>query len=437
MATHSIEDLYHIFCEHRTITTDSRNIKPGDLFFALKGPNFNGNQFAQQALAQGARFAIIDEEAHYRAGNMMLVDNVLETLQALAKHHRQQLSIPIIAITGSNGKTTTKELVYAVLATTFSTATTAGNLNNHIGIPLTLLRIPTHAQMAVVEMGANHQKEIEAYCGYTLPTAGLITNCGKAHLEGFGGVEGVRKGKGELFQFLRAIRGQAFVCSDFDYFEPMSEGLQDPIWYGSASGQVMGKVANNSPFLEVQITRALNHAHVSSANPWVLPTQLVGGYNLYNVLAAVAIGLHFGVSMENITTAIAGYAPTNSRSQLLQQGGNTIILDAYNANPTSMAAAIENFAMAPYPNKILFLGGMMELGNESLNEHAATVALIAKYRWKHVVLVGGHFGMIRHAYRYFDTAEAAQQWWQQHFETGQTLLVKGSRSIQMEQVIAP
>ncbi|TAD84256.1 MAG: UDP-N-acetylmuramoyl-tripeptide--D-alanyl-D-alanine ligase [Bacteroidetes bacterium] len=429
----ALELLYNIFCEHGAVTTDTRNIKPGDIFFALKGPNFNGNQFAQQALAQGARLAVIDEQEYYLPDNMLLVTNVLETLQALAKHHRQQLQIPVIAITGSNGKTTTKELVHAVLATKYRTSTTAGNLNNHIGIPLTLLRIPNTAQMAVVEMGANHQKEIENYCSCTLPTAGMITNCGKAHLEGFGGVEGVRKGKGELFEHLRGNAGQAFICSDFDYFESMSQGLTNPIWYGTENGSVVGQVVESSPFLKVKLTCVPNGE--IGAMVCTLTTQLVGQYNVYNVLAAVTIGLHFGVPLADIAQAIGNYCPTNSRSQLLHKGGNTIILDAYNANPTSMAAAIENFAETPYPDKMLFLGGMMELGDQSPSEHLAIVRLLQKFKWKDVVLVGEQFKAIAHEYRFFNTVEEACLWWAQNFKTGQTLLVKGSRSMKMEKVL--
>jgi UDP-N-acetylmuramoyl-tripeptide--D-alanyl-D-alanine ligase len=432
MAVDSIEALYEIFARSKNLTTDSRQVAPGDLFFALKGPSFNGNAFARQALEKGAALAVVDEAEYYDPAQMMLVANVLTTLQALAKHHREQLNIPVVAITGSNGKTTTKELLHAVLSTKYRTATTVGNLNNHIGIPLTLLRIAESAEIAVVEMGANHQKEIEAYCNYTLPTAGTITNCGKAHLEGFGGVEGVRKGKGELFDYLRHTGGQAFVCADFDYFEPMAEGLNNPIWYGTKGGSVTGKVLSNEPFVAAEIT---HHSGAGVLQSVRVQTQLVGSFNLYNVLAAAAIGSHFGVSLAQIAKAIEDYAPSNSRSQLLLHQGNTIVLDAYNANPTSMAAAIQNFAGANYANKIVFVGGMMELGEESLSEHANTVALLQQTAWKAVVLVGGHFAQVAHNYLYFDTADAAADWWRANFETGQTLLIKGSRSMQMEKVL--
>ena len=424
----TIEALYDIFKAHPSVTTDTRNIKPGDLFFALKGPNFNGNAFAQQALDAGAACAVVDEPQFVSGDRTILTGDVLTTLQALAKHHRQQLNIPVVAITGSNGKTTTKELVHAVLNTTFKTYTTEGNLNNHIGVPLTLLRIKPDAGMAVIEMGANHQQEIAGYCNYALPTHGLITNAGKAHLEGFGGIEGVRKGKGELFDYLRANNGVAFVCDDFDYFHTMAAGLPEVHWYGTQQGELTGHVLHSEPFLRVEIETGFDHA-------LTMHTSLVGTYNIYNVLAACAVGKHFNVPFENIRQAIEGYVPSNSRSQLVERDGNKIILDAYNANPSSMAAAIENFAKLEGSNKMLFLGGMMELGETSTQEHAAVVALIKKYDWKQVILVGGDFAQVQHDFLYFPDANAAAAWWKAHFSTGNYLLVKGSRSMKMEQVL--
>ena len=284
-------------------------------------------------------------------------------LQQLALHHRQQFNIPFIAITGSNGKTTTKELIHAVLSSSFKTYTTEGNLNNHIGIPLTILKIKQDAEMAVIEMGANHLEEIAGYCQIALPTHGLITNCGKAHLEGFGSEEGVRKGKGELFDYLRTLtHGFAFVMWDYDYLQEMSKGISGIIKYGTKDNDhVIGKVIPNEPFLKVEITQGLDDGIIS--------TQLVGEYNLPNVLAAVTVGKFFEVPENKIKSAIENYAPSNSRSQLIEKDSNKIILDAYNANPSSMKLAIENFAKKNAENKILMLGAMAELGKESLQEH--------------------------------------------------------------------
>lgn len=424
----SIEALYKIFQQYDYVTTDTRTIKPGALFFALKGPNFNGNAFAERALQLGAAYAIVDEEAYATHSNILLVEDVLTTLQQLAKYHREQFNIPVIAITGSNGKTTTKELVHAVLSQHYITYTTTGNLNNHIGIPLTILKIKKDAQIAVIEMGANHQKEIESYCKYTLPTHGLITNAGKAHLEGFGGIEGVRKAKGELFDYLKANNGIAFACDDFGYFRDMVQGLKTVHWYGTSRGEVTGHALEHEPFLRVEINSGFDY-------PVTLHTNLIGGYNVYNVLAACIIGKHFHVPYKKIQHALESYQPSNNRSQLIEKDGNKIILDAYNANPSSMNAAIENFASLDVPNKILFLGGMMELGIESLAEHEALIALINKYKWKQVVLVGGDFANVKHEFLFFPTAEEAAGWWRKQMSTGNYLLVKGSRSIKMEKII--
>ena len=422
-----IQQLYSIFQQHPSVQTDTRKLKPGDIFFALKGPNFNGNLFALQALQAGAAYAVVDEDVDSGNQRLILVDDVLAALQQLAKYHRQQFLIPFIGITGSNGKTTTKELVSTVLATHYITYTTQGNLNNHIGIPLTLLRVDTDAQMAVIEMGANHQKEIEGYCKYVLPTHGIITNTGKAHLEGFGGIEGVRKGKGELFDFIRSANGTIFAFDDYDYLHTMSNGISDIVWYGTLNGAVTGHVVASAPFLEVGITNGAGFATVK--------TQLVGDYNLPNVLCAIAVGKHFNVPDEKIKAAIEQYVPSNSRSQLLEKGTNKIILDAYNANPTSMKAAIENFAKMDAPDKVMLLGGMMELGDESLQEHERILQLIEQFNWDAVVLVGGDFKKIQHPFIYFDTSEEAGKWLaNQHFENT-SLLVKGSRSMQMEKVL--
>jgi len=419
--------LYAIYQQHPVVITDTRKIIAGCIFVALKGPNFNGNRYAIEALEKGAAYCICDEWIEEKNDRVILVENSLETLQQLALHHRKQFNVPFIAITGSNGKTTTKELVSAVLSTNYKTYTTVGNLNNHIGVPLTLLSIGNDAEMVVIEMGANHQKEIESYCRYTLPTHGVITNCGKAHLEGFGGVEGVRKGKGELFDYLRANNCTVFINNDLDYLNRMSEGIQKIIAYGTTSGFVTGNIVQDQHYLCVGLGAAVNLPKVQ--------TQLVGGYNLPNLLAAACIGKYFKVSDENIKEALESYYPSNSRSQLIQKGSNQIVLDAYNANPTSMKVAIINFANMEGDKKILMLGGMMELGADSMQEHLEIVQLIDCYSWYKVLLVGKDYTQLPEAYLHFSGANEAREWFIQSNPTDAQILIKGSRSMQMEKII--
>jgi UDP-N-acetylmuramoyl-tripeptide--D-alanyl-D-alanine ligase len=435
----SISEIYDIYLQYPVVVTDTRKLKQGDFFFALKGPNFNANTFAFKAIAAGAAYCVVDEPlstiAGYYEGNneaqkeaalakMIVVEDVLTTLQALAGHHRSTFDIPFIAITGSNGKTTTKELVYAVLASHFKTYTTQGNLNNHIGVPLTILSIQKDAQMAVIEMGANHQKEIEGYCVYTKPTHGIISNCGKAHLEGFGGEEGVKKGKGELYSFLRGHNGTAFVYTGYDYLVEMSAGIQNIVPY------VSGIIQSSEPFLTVQASIDNNNTTVAS--------QLVGSYNLPNILCALTIGKHFGVPEHKMVEAIENYAPSNSRSQLITKGTNTIILDAYNANPSSMKVAIENFEKLAGNHKIVLLGAMMELGEHAAAEHLALLQLIANCNFKHVVLVGKDFAALQTQmpqFIYLQNAAEAKAWLEKQNPTHAQLLIKGSRSMQMETVL--
>lgn len=424
--TLTTEQLYELYLQYPSVQTDTRKLKKGDIFFALSGPNFNGNDFAEKAIESGSAYAVVDAEIPNENGRILKVDNVLDSLQLLAKYHREQFNIPFIAITGSNGKTTTKELVSTVLASHFKTHTTQGNLNNHIGIPLTLLQVRKDAEMAVIEMGANHQKEIEGYCQYTEPTHGIITNCGKAHLEGFGGIEGVRKGKGELFEYLRENNGTAFIFNDYEYLHEMSKGIENVITYGTIDGFVTGKAISSETFLHVQITN-------EEPLP-IIKTHLVGDYNLPNVLCAVAVGKHFNIPFKKIIEAIENYRPGNSRSQMLLKGSNHIILDAYNANPTSMKVAIENIAKIKSSTKVLMLGGMMELGEESMGEHQNVINLIEKYTWHKVVLVGGDFGKVSHKFLYFDNYAAAAEWCKQQNFQDAYFLIKGSRSIQMEKI---
>lgn len=423
-----IEELYKAYLNFPEIETDTREIKKNDIFFALKGPNFNGNTFALKALELGASYVVVDEDINSTDARIFKVKDVLSTLQDLALHHRKQFNIPFIAITGSNGKTTTKELVHAVLSSTLKTYTTFKNLNNHIGIPKTILKIKHEAEIAVIEMGANHQKEIESYCNYTLPTHGIITNCGKAHLEGFRGVEGVKKGKGELFDFLKTNQGSAFIYNDYDYLTEMSHGIKNIISYGNKTdAEIMGYADVETELLKVYFTKGFSLHFIQ--------TNLVGDYNLPNILCAVAVGKHFSISDEKIKSAIENYIPDNNRSQLIQIDTNKIILDSYNANPSSMKVAIENFAKQPYENKILMLGGMMELGKESIDEHQSLINLINKHNFNEVVLVGGDFENVNHSFQFFKSSLEAKEWFLKKNFTNSAILIKGSRSTKMEQII--
>ncbi len=419
-----INELYQIYLKHPSVVTDTRKIIPGDLFFALKGSSFNGNEYAQEALLKGAAWCIVDELKGAPPEKTIRVKNVLETLQQLALHHRRQFHIPFIAITGSNGKTTTKELVHAVLSAKYITSTTEGNLNNHIGIPLTLLKIKAGTEMAVIEMGANHRQEIAGYCLYTEPTHGLITNCGKAHIEGFGGEEGVKKGKGELFDYLRQYNGTAFIFNGQPCLLELGAGIRNCITYGSLEADHPGSFTAIEPFLEVEMNNKLK-----------IKTQLIGQYNFPNVAAAVCIGRTFGISEADIKQKLEEYTPTNSRSQFIQGATNSIILDAYNANPSSMVAAIENFAAMKGDKKVLVLGAMMEMGKDSSGEHAAIVQLLAGFPWHQVILVGKEFENLPPSIQHFETSGQAAEWLRTQFFHNCQILIKGSRSTQMEKVL--
>lgn len=416
--------LYQIYLEHPDISTDSRKIRQGSIFFALKGPHFDGNRFAGQALDKGAAYAVISDPHLPGDERLILVKDTLDALQELATFHRSCLDIPLIAITGSNGKTTTKELVSSVLSMTFRISATQGNLNNHIGIPLTLLGIGPDIQMAVIEMGANHLGEIAAYCRMATPTHGLITNIGRAHLEGFGGIEGVRKGKGELFDYMREIGGMVFYCPELPYLRDLAIGIPRQLTFGESDTDIRGRVIRQDPYLWLDTPAG------------ILETRLLGRYNYFNIMAALAVGSHFGVPFSRISQALRDYIPSDNRSQVLNQGTNTLILDAYNANPSSMQAAIENLRDLPGDNKILLLGAMLELGNQSLEEHQKLVDWIGAFPWKEVVLVGGDFAQVHHSFRYFlDRTEAAAWWRKQNFDHS-LILIKGSRAIGMEGILS-
>jgi UDP-N-acetylmuramoyl-tripeptide--D-alanyl-D-alanine ligase len=435
-----IKEIYDIFLQCTGVTTDSRKVKKDNLFVALKGANFNGNAYAEKALNDGAAYAIVDEAAYQKDDRFLLVDDGLETLQNLATFHRKQLKAAVIAITGSNGKTTTKELLCEVLKQKYKTGATKGNFNNHIGVPLTLLSFPNDVEMAVVEMGANHLNEINALCAIALPNFGLITSIGKAHLEGFGGPEGVRKAKGELFEYLEAANARTFVNLNDTNIAELAYYIQKASTYGTGKwAKTNGEIAGLTPFLSVKWFPRKKHKYHPDIEPLSINTQLVGAYNLDNVLAAIAVGSHFMVGPEQIKSAIEGYAPTNNRSQVLQQGSNTFILDAYNANPTSMQKALDNLKQIEAANKGVVLGDMLELGAYSDTEHQLIVNQLLSMELNCVVLVGKAFRQCSlgttDKIKHFDNSKLAKEWFQQQQFDNMYWLVKGSRAMQLEQLV--
>ena len=424
--------LYQIFLDCNEVTTDSRNCPDGSLFIALKGESFNGNAFARQALNDGCAFAVIDESTYAVEGDKryILVDNCLETLQQLANYHRRQLGTRIIGITGTNGKTTTKELISTVLSQSYNVLYTQGNLNNHIGVPTTLLRLKAEHDLAVIEMGANHQGEIRFLCNIAEPDYGIITNVGKAHLEGFGSFEGVIKTKGELYDFLRKKENSTvFIHNDNSYLMNIASGL-NLIRYGNDNElYINGKVTGNSPYLTFEWKAGKDGEFHDVA------TQLIGEYNFPNALAAVTIGHYFGVEPNGIDKALAGYVPQNNRSQLKKTIDNTLIIDAYNANPTSMMAALENFRNMQVPHKMLILGDMRELGADSLMEHQRRVDFIKESNFEKVIVVGAQFAAAQHSFTTYPNAQALIQALQTQKPQNYTILIKGSNGIKLSSII--
>ncbi len=424
-----IEELYKIYLQSRLVSTDSRKISPGSIFFALKGENFNGNQFALQAIEQGALAAIVDEEPEAPLAGIYLVDDVLTTLQNLAAFHRKQMGIPILAITGSNGKTTTKELCKAVLSKKFNVYATTGNLNNHIGVPLTLLAMNDQVELGIVEMGANHPGEIRNLCAIAWPDMGVITNVGKAHLEGFGSLEGVARAKGELFEHLRANHKTIFINDGNEYVRNLVPDSYTPvIHYNSESGpRVINKKSN--PFLELDI-------NVSNHN-YLLKTNLLGGYNAENVLAAFCVGTHMGVAPGDIKDAIESYKPQNNRSQFIESGKNRLFMDAYNANPSSMFAAVDEFLLTGEDKKLLILGEMREVGDSSYKEHKALIDHLKEKHVEQAICIGKSFEMAvtGTGYTYFETVEQLISYLKDHPLTGLYILIKGSRANKLEKLL--
>jgi UDP-N-acetylmuramoyl-tripeptide--D-alanyl-D-alanine ligase len=427
-----IESLYQHFLKHPAISTDTRNITRDSIFFALKGENFDANTFAEKALTSGAAYAVIDNIAYRTSDQCILVPDVLTTLQDLARHHRTQLNIPVIGLTGTNGKTTTKELINAVLSERYKTFATKGNLNNHIGVPLSVLSIGKEIEIAVIEMGANHQKEIEFLCGIAQPTHGLITNVGMAHLEGFGGFEGVKKGKAELYAWLKQHQGLAFIHRDNPYLLEMSAaaGLSKVIYYGSEStDSVYGKLLKTDPLIELSwsTSKGTNSASVN----------LTGSYNFENAMTAICIGQFFELSPEQINTGLAAYQPKNNRSQLTKTENNTVICDFYNANPSSMSAALKNISLLNSPIKMVIIGDMFELGDESAVQHDLIAGEAAALQVSELILIGRHFYALKDKYKgkFFNTPEEAGAYLQANPVKNSLVLLKGSRGMALEKLL--
>ncbi len=423
------EELYRIFQEHPVISTDSRLVTEGSLFFGLKGEHFDGNDFASQALEKGAAFAVIDDAGLGKKDRFILVEDVLETLQQLASYHRKQYKLPVIAITGTNGKTTTKELMNAVLSGKYKTVATEGNLNNHIGVPVTLLRITKDTEIAIVEMGANHLGEIATLCNISDPRFGLITNIGKAHLEGFEGYAGVIRAKTELYHYIKEHQGRIFLNGDDPLLIERAAGLESYTYGLTGYPDIKGTLRQSIPFVSMEIT--------CKDEVLKLDTRLFGSYNATNILAAVAAGIYFKIDPGDIRIAIESYVPSNNRSQLAKSGSNTLILDAYNANPDSMKLAIQNFMDSGFENKIVVLGDMLELGRESDKEHIAILCLLEKLGLEKVYLVGPEFMRLntKREWHCFQDSELARLWFEHHKPEGASILVKGSRGIKLEKVI--
>ena len=430
----TIEDIYLKFCQCAGVTTDSRKCGPGLMFFALKGERFDGNEFVRGALEQGCSYAVMDDASLYDSNDsrMILVDNSLTALQQVAALHRRKLGTPVIGITGTNGKTTTKELTNAVMSTAYNVLYTQGNLNNSIGVPLTVLGLKPEHEYAIVEMGASHPGDIKELVEISQPDFGLITNVGKAHLLGFGSFEGVKRTKGELYDWLREHNGTAFVNRDNEHLQQMCAGLP-LIEYGKPGQEgllVEGEVLECNPFVKFRWRSGKGNWHT-------VQTSLIGAYNVDNALAAITIGLKFGVSEQNASDAVAAYKPQNNRSQLTETGRNHLVVDAYNANPTSMAAALENFSMMKAADKMLILGDMRELGDVSEAEHRHIVDLLKEKGFAQVWLVGAEFEKTAQGsgFRLFPDVEAVNEALAGEPVTGKTILIKGSNSIGLTKTI--
>lgn len=423
----TLETIYHKFLECGKVSTDTRRIEAGSLFFALKGANFNANEFAEEALNKGAKYAVIDEKEYEKDQRFILVDDVLTTLQDLARHHRRQFDIPVLGINGTNGKTTTKELIHAVLSKKYKTLATRGNLNNHIGVPLTLFELNSSYEMAVIELGANRIGEIAALCQIAEPTHGLTTNIGKAHMEGFGGLEGAIRGESEQYHYLIQTGGAVFINSQNEILSNMAKRFKQPYFYPAPGDYFCCELLSADPFI---VYRHENGDEVQ--------TQLIGAYNFENIAAALCIGKFFEVPADAANQAVSQYKPENKRSQVIQKGSNTIILDAYNANPDSMQAAIKNLEAMKNSNKVVILGDMYELGEDSPQEHRAIGFLLSQCHFQHIYLCGK---MMEDAYKvcpqahYFENKQSLEEYLKAHPVLHAIILMKASRGIALETIL--
>ena len=424
----NLSDLYDLYLHHRRITTDSRDCPKGSVFFALKGEKFDGNRYAEKALQAGCSYAVIDDPQYEVPDRTVLVDNVLDTLQQLARMHRKAMNIPVIGITGTNGKTTTKELIAAVLSSKFNILYTEGNLNNQIGVPLTLLRLTHEHELAVIEMGASHPGDITELVRIAQPNYGIITNIGKAHLEGFGSFEGVLHTKGELYDYIRKTKGKIFIKKENTLLQSIASGIEQITYGSSEDAFAYGKaLPSASPFLVFE-WRQQGKTHQ-------VETRLIGDYNLDNALVAIALGRYFKIPSERICRAIASYEPSNNRSQLMRTARNTVIVDAYNANPSSMKAALDNFAALDVRPKAVILGDMRELGETSDEEHAAVVALLKEGNYDKVYLCGEHFLKAAGSFQAFATGEELNRALTSASLEGYHILLKGSHGMHLEDTI--
>ena len=428
-----IQQLYQIYQQHPVITTDSRDCPQGSIFFALKGESFDGNKFAASAIEKGCAYAVIDNAEYQKDDRFILVDDVLQTFKDLAREHRRQFNIPVIGITGTNGKTTTKELIASVLSEKYNTLFTQGNFNNDVGVPKTLFRLNEQHEIAVVEMGASHPGDIKTLVETVEPTCGLITNVGKAHLQGFGSFEGVKKTKGELYDYLKAHDALVFINGNNEHLLQMAQSrdICRAIEYGTQEDcQVNGSIISCAPFLKFQWNSNVNGINVQQE----IQTHLIGSYNIDNMLAAIAIGLHFGVSPEQIHHALSNYIPTNNRSQMEETGKNHLVVDAYNANPSSMKAALDNFHLMEVSPKMAILGDMRELGEASAEEHQKAVDLMKEYGFENIWLVGDEFGNTQCNYRKFKDVEEVKAAIIAEDIKGFNILIKGSNNTKLWQL---
>ncbi len=425
-----ISKLYEIYLKNPLISTDSRGVKPGSIFFALKGDNFNGNDFALNALNKGSVVAVVDEIKSTSSDRIIVVNDALKALQNLAMFHRSTLKTRIIGVTGTNGKTTTKELIYRVLQKKYNVAATQGNLNNHIGVPLTILSITPDTDFAVIEMGANKIGEIGALCEIAKPDYGIITNIGRAHLEGFGSFEGVIKGKTELYNYIRKTGGTLFTNISNELLIKAANGIQTVYYGNNKEAKCFGKINESFPFLTMDCN--LDKGKIS------FQTQLIGAYNFENVMAAVCMGTFFNVPASDIKMAIESYAPSNNRSQIVRTAKNLLILDAYNANPSSMKEALDNFNVSRYENKAVILGDMLELGTATENEHKIIVNLVNAIGFDHVMLIGPNFQQANnyHNFLNFQTTDRFLEYLKKSPLENMTILIKGSRKMQLEKVVS-